>query len=228
MKNIILAFLLLSLCACAGKGSGSAPDAFNPADHFLGADYARLQEIPELKGAQGWRKADFRPAKYSAMFIEPVVLWRVEDMVEESGLKREDLDLLAKYFHDVLTQVPDGTTLKLAAKPGPGVISVKAAVTEVEASSPVSNALTSVVPVGILLSAGKKMVTGQAMGVGRCSVEMRFVDSVTGETLSMFADTKVGKKYDSAGFTKTGQSEEAMNEWAALLKERIEVIWAKK
>ncbi len=143
-------------------------------------------------------------------------------------MKKDDLDVLATYFHDVLKRVPDGKGLKLAANPGPGVISVQAAVTEVEASSPVSNALTSVVPMGILFSLGKKAITGQAAGVGKCAIEMRFIDSVSGENLAMFADTKVGKKYDTAGFTKTGQSEEAMDEWAALLKERIAVIWAER
>ncbi|GAB6112813.1 DUF3313 domain-containing protein [Desulfomicrobium salsuginis] len=226
MKKIILVALLFSLCACATGGKQSATD-FNPADHFLGADYAKLQENPDLKGGLGWRNTAFSPATYSALYIEPVVLWQGEDMARESGLKMADLKLLATYFHDVLTQVPDGKALKLSSQPGPGVIAVKAAVTEVEASSPVSNALTSVVPVGIILSAGMKVATGQAVGVGKCAVEIRFVDSVTGETLAMFADTKVGKKYDTAGFTKTGQSEEAMNEWAALLKERIDVVWGR-
>ena len=37
----------------------------------------------------------------------------------------------------------------------------------------------------------------------------------------------VGKKYGTAGFTKTDQTEEAMDEWAALLKERVDVLRAK-
>ncbi len=228
MKKSVLVALVFLMCACASTGKNPATTDFNPADHFLGADYARLQENPNLQGGLGWRNEAFKPAHYSAMYIEPVTLWRAEEMAKESGLKMEDLELLATYFHDVLTRVPDGKGLKLAAKPGPGVIGVQAAVTGVEASSPVSNALTSVVPVGILFSLGKKAVTGQAVGVGKCAIEMRFVDTVSGENLAMFADTKVGKKYDTAGFTKTGQSEEAMDEWAALLKERIAVIWAGK
>lgn len=225
MKKFILIALMFSLCACASTGNDTVSKDFNPADHFLGADYALLQKNPDLKGGLGWRNPSFNPAVYSAMYIEPVVLWHGEDMAKESGLDMEELELLAKYFHDVLTHVPDGKPMKLAAQPGPGVISVKAAVTEVEASSPVSNALTSVIPVGILLSAGKQVATGQAVGVGKCAVEIRFIDSVTGENIAMFAETKVGKKYDSSGFSKTGQTEEAMNEWAALLKERINVIW---
>ena len=225
MKKIMLVALMFSLCACAGTGTKTASKDFNPADHFLGADYAKLRENPDLKGGLGWRNPTFKPAAYSAMHVEPVVLWHGQDMAKKSGLKMEELDLLATYFHDVLARVPDGKAMKLADRPGPGVISVKAAVTGVEASSPVSNALTSVVPVGILVSAGMQVATGQAVGVGKCAVEVRFVDSVSGEDIAMFAETKVGKKYDSAGFTKTGQTEEAMNEWAALLKERIAVIW---
>ena len=228
MKKSVLVALVFVMCACASTGNNPTTADFNPADHFLGADYAKLQENPNLQGGLGWRKGAFKPADYSAMYIEPVKLWRAEEMAKESGLKMEDLELLATYFHDVLKRVPDGKGLKLAAKPGPGVIGVQAAVTEVEASNPVSNVLTSVVPMGVLFSLGKKAVTGQAAGVGKCAVEMRFVDTVSGENLAMFADTKVGKKYDTAGFTKTGQSEEAMDEWAALLKERIAVIWAGK
>jgi hypothetical protein len=226
MKKTLVVAVLLSLCACAGTGKNTS-SAFNPADHFLGSDYTLLQAKPELKGALGWRSPDFKAENYSALYIEPVVLWHGEDMAKESGLSMEDLKLLATYFHDVLTKVPDGQKLALAAQPGPGVISVQAAVTEVEASSPVSNALTSVIPVGILLSAGKQAATGQAMGVGKCAVEVKFVDSVTGKNLALFAETKVGKKYSTAGFTKTGQTEEAMDEWAALLKERVDVLWAK-
>ncbi len=68
---------------------------------------------------------------------------------------------------------------------------------------------------------------GQAMGVGKCAVEVKFVDSVTGENLALFAETKVGKKYSASGFSATGQTEEAMEEWATLLKERISVLWGK-
>lgn len=226
MKKMLIVAVMLSLCACASGGKQSAKD-FNPADHFLGGDYLKLQAVPELKGGLSWRSPAFNAADYTAMYIEPVVLWNAENMVRESGLEMEDLELLATYFHDVLTHVPDGQKLQLAAQPGPGVITVQAAVIEVEASSPVSNALTSVIPVGILLSAGKQAATGQAMGVGKCAVEIKFLDSVTGESLALFAETKVGKKYSSSGFTETGQTEEAMNEWAALLKERIDALWAK-
>ena len=224
MKRILAISLILFLGACAGKTTSSE---VSPADHFLGNDYALLMPSTDLKGSLAWRSPAFSPQNYTAMYVEPVVLWNAEKMIKDSGLSQEDLDLLAKYYHDVLTQVPEGTKLTLAAQPGPGVFSIRSAVTEVEASSPVSNALTSVIPVGILLSAGKQMTTGQAVGVGKCTIEMMFVDSVSGEKLALFADTKVGKKYSSAGFTKTGQTEEAMTEWAALLKERINALWGK-
>lgn len=223
MKRVVLLMLMLMVCACAGKNAPMGSVA--PEDHFLGEDYALLEVKPELDNSLGWRSPDFKSTDYTALHVEPVTLWNAEKMVRESGLEQADLDTLAVYLHDVLTQVPDGVTLKLAQKPGPGVVSLRAAVTGVEAGSPVSNALTSVVPVGILISAGKQLTTGQAVGVGECSVEMLFVDSVSGKKLGMFADTKVGKKYSAASYTKAGQSEEAMNEWADLLKMRIGALW---
>lgn len=223
MKRLFVVAMVLSLFACAGKNTSSD---VNPADHFLGKDYALLMPKEELKGGLGWRNPEFSPKDFNAFFIEPVTVWNAESLQKESGLKKDDLDILVKYFQDVLTKVPDGTRMKLATAPGPGVIAVRAAVTDVETSSPVSNAMTSVVPVGILISAGKQLATGQAIGVGKCTVEMRFVDSASNKTLAMFADTKFGKKYDSASYTKTGQTEEAMKEWSTLMKERISVLWA--
>ena len=223
MKRVVVLISMLMLCACAGKNTPVA--SVVPEDHFLGEDYALLEVKPELENSLGWRSPDFKSTDYTALYVEPVTLWNAEKMVKESGLELADLNTLAAYFHDVLTQVPDGVTLKLAEKPGPGVVSLRAAVTGVEASSPVSNALTSVVTVGILIYAGKQLATGQAVGVGECSVEVMFVDSVSGKKLGMFADTKVGKKYSAASYTKAGQSEEAMNEWADLLKMRIGALW---
>lgn len=224
MKKMLAIVAMLSLCACAGTGKNTS-SAFNPADHFLGNEYALLQTKPELKGGLGWRAPEFKAADYTALYVEPVRIWNEDNLIKTSGLTKEDLGALAAYFHGVLTRVPNGQKLKLAAQPGPGVITVQAAVTEVEASSPVSNALTSVVPVGVLLSAGKQAATGQAMGVGKCAVEVRFVDAVTGRNLALFAETKVGKKYSASGFSKTGQTEEAMEEWAALMQERINALW---
>lgn len=37
----------------------------------------------------------------------------------------------------------------------------------------------------------------------------------------------IDKKYSTAGFTKTGQTKEAVDEWAALLKGRVDVLRAK-
>jgi hypothetical protein len=222
MKRLIILVCFL-LSACAGQ---STPPQ-NAADHFLGSDYALLKADPALKGDLVWRSPEFNPMNYTALYIEPVQLWNAEKMVKDSGLSRQDLDTLTNYFYQVLASVPEGTKLKRADMPGPGVISVRAAVTNVEASSPVSNALTSVVPIGMLISAGKQMTTGQAIGVGSCSVEIMFVDSVTGKKLVLFAGTKAGDKYSTASYSTTGQGEAAMKTWAALMRERIDVLWKK-
>ena len=94
MKKMLIVAVMLSLCACASGGKQSATD-FNPADHFLGGDYAKLQAAPERKGGLGWRSPEFKAADYTAMYIEPVKLWNAENMVKESG---GSLGHLAKFF----------------------------------------------------------------------------------------------------------------------------------
>ena len=77
------------------------------------------------------------------------------------------------------------------------------AILEAEASSPVRNVVSSVVPIGIGISAISGAATGKQTGVGEISAEFKVTDALTGELLGAAVDRRVGGK-DSGGCSTAG------------------------
>lgn len=230
IARLALPALLLLLCACAAKDQAPADPNMTPeqaaaAKHFLGAEYGRMTEVPGHPERLVWRKPGIDPKYYNAVLLDKTVIWRAEELAKQSGVKPEELAALGAYFDDVLKKTMQSIDFPLAAYPQPRVLRISAAVTQVKASNPTMNTISSVLPVGILITLGRKATGASDPNVGSCTMEMRFSDAQTGETVGLFADHKDGDKYDSANFHTLGQAEKAMDQWAQLLREGILKSW---
>ena len=208
---------------------GSAQAAEAKVEHFLGKDYALLKSADKDGNTLKWRNPKFDPKKYNKIIVDEVVLWpTMQAMNDRTGVEKEDLVVIQKYFRDVLVKSLKDIEFPLTETPGPKTIRVQAAITDVTPSYPVGNAITSIIPVGILVSYGKKAITGKHTAVGQCTVEVRFVDAVTNEPLALFASKKAGDKYDSAGYESQGVSKQAMDQWALQMQKAILNAWGSK
>jgi hypothetical protein len=133
-------------------GFGSAQAAETKVEHFLGKDYSLLKATDKDGNTMKWRNPKFDPKKYNKILVDDVVLWpTVQSMNERTGVEKEDLMVIQKYFRDVLVKSLKDIEFPLTETPGPKTIRVQAAITDVTPSYPVGNAITSIVPVGILL-----------------------------------------------------------------------------
>jgi hypothetical protein len=72
---------------------------------------------------------------------------------------------------------------KVVSSPEPDTLRVQLAIVEAEPSSRVRNVISSVVPIGIGISAIKGAGTGKQTGVGEITAEFKVSDAVTGELL---------------------------------------------
>ncbi|WP_449242882.1 DUF3313 domain-containing protein [Desulfovibrio sp.] len=233
MRNLArLVFPILTLClllnSCGGKSSNDDDMARTAEAGFLGAEESLLAPVKGHEPMRAWRNPDFNPKKYKAIIVDPVQVWNLDDMATESGIKPDELKALAGFFQNALAKALTDIKFPLADKPGPGVLRISAAVTNVRPSNPVRNSISSVLPVGILLSLGERAAIGRDPNVGGCSVAIRFSDAASGKTMGLFSDDRQGDKYDSANFSETGQAEKAMTDWAALIQRRILVLWGAK
>ena len=160
-------------------------------------------------------KVDWK--KYSKVMIEPVIVYQQAAMDAET---RENFQTLANnafvFLNNELQKVATVVTV-----PGPGTLRMQFAIVSAEKSGSVSNFTTTILPIGMVLSAGKYAATGKPMGVGEITGEMRITDAATGELLAAALDKRVGGKQVRGMFTAWQDADSGLQYWAELVRYRV-------
>ena len=166
-----------------------------------GADFVYMKEGVDFK-------------RYNKIMMNYVVLY-FEDDAEYKGIHPEELAEMSNAFHKAIVDNLEGA-YPLVDKPGPDVMRLRFAITDVVASKPGRGAMSTVMPIGLALSTVKKGVTGTHTGVGQASIEVEILDSVTNERIAAAIDMRPGGKME--GFSKWGAVEGAFEFWAKRLR----------
>jgi len=160
-------------------------------------------------------KVDWK--SYSKVIIEPVIVYQQAAMDEET---RKNFQTLANnafvFLNKELAKVATVVTA-----PEPGTMRIQFAIVSAEKSGAVSNFMTTIVPVGMVLSAGKYAATGKPMGVGSITGEMRITDATSGELLAAALDKRVGGKQLRGVFTVWQDADSGLQYWAELTRYRV-------
>jgi hypothetical protein len=199
----------------------SLPGCVQPSDSFSGflKNYAGF--IPNDDGVLVERVpgVDFQP--YERIQIDPITLFRATPETFE-GLSEEELQQLADDFHPAFVDALKDR-YPIASEPGPGVMRLRAGITEARPTRPVANTLSTLLPPTLLYSIGKYLVTGRHIFVGETSMELELLDSQSGERLMAAVDRRAGRKLDALrGATRWGYTEKAFHYWAHLLRRGLD------
>ena len=159
-------------------------------------------------------RADF--SRYEAVKIDSVTLWRSS---RTEDLSPEDEERITAYAYAALHKQL-GKDYVIVSAPGPGVLRVRAAVTEAQGAKVVSNAVTTVVPQFRMLSTLAGIATDTQAFVGKAGIEAEITDSLTGEQLAAAVDARAGAK-TLKGLGKWSDVESAFDAWAERLRERL-------
>jgi hypothetical protein len=157
--------------------------------------------------------------QYNKVLIDHVVVY-FNPQSKNKGVDPVQLNQLTRYFHQALVNALKDR-YPIVDRPGEGVLRIRTAITDVDPGSPVKGAATSIVPVGATISIIKKSTTGSNMAVGRASMEIELVDSLSGVRLAAAIDRREGGKKVVSG--KWTAIEEAFNYWAQKLR-----VWLDK
>jgi hypothetical protein len=203
----------LSVAACAttrqSRGSGTQSG-------FLGV-YSDLRE-GEGDEAQLIYIADSASwSQYDAIHIDSVTLWRdakTEDVSEED--QQRLTDYLYKVLHEQL-----GQDYRIVEVPGPGVLRLRAAITEAKGAKVVMNTITSIVPQLRMATTIVGMAAGTSVLVGKVGLEGELTDSRTGQRLAALVDERQGTKALRGGIKKWSDVERAFDHWAERLRTRL-------
>jgi Protein of unknown function (DUF3313) len=248
------AVVLLTGCAAPGgsAGAGGASTVGTVASEtsmanvrrvgFL-TDYARLQAMPGGSGVLCWRSPGTDWKQYNKVMFE-----RIQVYLKPGSTKPvdpTDLKMLIDYFHnDVIKAIQ--SQAQVVAAPGPGVLRVRFALTDLVPTNTAESLAGTAVPYGFVAEIGSGAASGKPAGstpyLGQTGMEVQFRDGVSGQVVAECADTEIGLKYaadlnaGAAGaaeawangyidsFSQWTYAKNAFDKWAAVFAQRFAAL----
>ena len=182
---------MVLLVAVTGLSCTSTYQVRNaPASGFLG-DYSQLQPGGDGEPVLIYRRAATGPG-YAKLLIDPVMA-SAGPGSRLHKLSPEDRQVLLDYFHAALREQL-GQDFALADSAGPDTLRLRVALTDARGSKILMDTLSTVVPVGLAISALQRVALGQTATSGRAAIEAEALDSRTGERLVALVDGRAGRK----------------------------------
>jgi hypothetical protein len=168
-------------------------------------DYSALKADKYGKSALLWtEKSSFDWKRYKAVMLDPVVIYHHPE-AGSRAIQPEEAQKLALYFREAVIAEFKGT-YPVSTVPGPDVLRIRAAITDVVAASPAINVVTTA-------------VAFVPLDMGGASIEVEFLDSVTGGQLAAMVERKTGSPLNlPGGFTELGHAKAAFRDWAVELR----------
>jgi hypothetical protein len=215
---LVLTFVLLS--GTYGCASGPEPLTFSG---FL-ENYSHIRPASDESGAWVYRKPglDFNP--YTKIMLDPLVIWPSEHS-SYKGMHTGKMWQLALAFQEEMSKaLQSGYTI--VQQPGPGVLRLRAALTEVNFVRPTDKASGPLLPlVGDIVMQTSKIITGSMVTTlsGNATIEAELLDSQTQERLVAYIEKR---KSEKTLITKDpgslGPIREIFDYWAKKLRRRLD------
>ena len=194
-------------CASTSQTQKDAPSGFL-------VNYPPFQPGPSEGADKIYTKPGMDLSKYRRVMLDEAQFF-LKKSAADHGIQASELKELSDTFHRAVFEAL-GNAYPLVTEPGPDVLRIRLAITDIETSNPAMSGITTVLPVGLAVSVAKKATTGSYTGVGGASMEAEFLDSMSNERLAAAIDTFNGSKM--SGFSKLGATKEAFEFWAKRLR----------
>lgn len=220
MKRIVRKSIFCALSAFFMISVSWAAGYSMPKSGFL-QDYSLLRP-DEMKWAdKNYINKKINWGKYDKIMLDDVV-FMISDKAKFKGFEAKELTDLSEAFEKAFIMNLAGL-YEFTDKPGPGVMRVRLAVTNLNPNNPVTGTITTIIPFGLAASVIKKGTTGEHIGMGEVSFEGEILDSQTGEILAATMDTESGKKYKiRKSVSKWGHTIDIFNKWGQRLRKQLD------
>jgi uncharacterized protein DUF3313 len=173
-------------------------------------DYSQLHPQEGYEAQEVYVNPNAAWSNYNAVYVDSVTMW-VND--PSKAPSKEDEQMLTDMLYKALFE-KIGEKFTMVDHPGPGVIRVRAALTQAKGARVALNAITTVIPQLRLVSTLGGVAADTAALVGSATVEAELVDSVTNERLAAAIDAMAGTKGLLRAFSKWADVQNACNNWA--------------
>ena len=196
----LLGLLLTGALLLGGCATGGMNDVEESG--FL-VDYSQLTPGGEDRAALTYVDPDVDFKKYDSLMFDRVSVW-LSPEAENRDVDPAVFKKMSDYFLNALIgAVEDGYTV--VDQPGPNVIRVRAAITDVEPSDPVA-----------------KAISVDNIGIGGAEAEMELLDSMSSERLAAAVDSRRGGKAASRAVWE--DTKDAFDYWAERFRVRLDEL----
>jgi hypothetical protein len=216
---VIISFVFMSAAGCAKKQTVKHSG-------FL-ENYPTFQPGPEggIKHVYFREGVDF--GSYNKVMLDHVVFYFKDDS-KYKGIHADILKDLADAFHEAAVNALEGA-YPLVDQPGPDVMRIRVAITDLEQGRPGLTLVTTVMPGGFGVKAIKKATTGTHSFASHTSVEAEMLDSVSGERIAAIMDEgeeleklKLDISEVKKGMSKWGDVKDVFEFWAQRLRKWLD------
>ncbi len=197
--------LALVLAGCAATRS---PRQAAEKHGFLG-DYSQLRRGADNEPDFVYIREDVAWSKYDAIIFESIQFWRT---TKTEHLTQEERDSVGSACYEAF-ETELSKDLKFVEQPGPGVLRLRIALTEVKGANVPGQVITGIIPQVRALAMLGGMAADQATFVAEATGEAELVDSQTGERLVAGVDERWGTKSHATMFSTWADVQKTCEFW---------------
>lgn len=174
---------------------------------FVG-DYSKLEPLNNDIRTLFYQNRHAPWDHYHSILIHPVQVFFIDE-AKDRNLDPDDLETLSEYFTTEMVNAVKGK-YHIATTPGPGVLRLRAAITDAKPTNVVANIVS-------------KTLFYLPVDMGEAAMEGELRDSSSGELVAAIVDRKIGSLLStSLGYTKWGHIKDAFREWAKQLRQVLD------
>lgn len=171
------------------------------------SDYSRLKPNPEVEGALYFQAPGASLAHYDKFIIDPI---RIHFAPNAKGVSIDPVELseLAQFaWNHMVTAL--SKRYQVVDHPGPGVLRIRAAITDIKKTQPLLN-----------IHPGTKLA---GMGLGGASVESEATDTMTNQIVIAVVDMREGNRLSIAeGLHEMGHPKQVIEHWIKRFVRRLD------
>ena len=161
-------------------------------------DYSKLEPNPDDKSILVYGDHGKVLCEYKKIYVQPVEIFLHEKT--EKKVDEEAREILKQYTFFALIEGLRAVEWLEFAEPGPGVVEINTAISDVLKANPVQQVL----PLSKLIGIGR----------GGAALEEELLDSETGEQLAAAIWAGKGSRFDMKGLKKYGHAKKVIDAWA--------------
>ncbi len=222
--SLLLSSLLVLSLTTQAQDSKQDQQLLSQESGFLGDYYSKLgPDSVNSDLLSYWKDKDV--LKDSSKFIlDPVIIYLLPE-AQQRGIDPEQLAKLAQYFTKAIKDELTSGHYKIVTEPGPGVMILRVAITDVQPNGGKENAGLK----GAEVAATHAVAPGVSLlvprlSVGKVGIEGEIVDSTSGDVMVAFMTSKSGRRYFSGlkAYEKWGDIDAAFKAWAKGFRDRLD------